>query len=154
MKKKLLVIFACVAITLAFVSCSPVDRNINKLSKLVEMVEEDGANFTNEDWEYVSEEYREIKESLSELRDKTTNEQRQEIGRLKARLGKAVAMGKVNSITGSFGGLIDELSGFVKGMTGTDGESQHFYSEDELDDAWEDIEDAVDDIADDIEDSF
>jgi hypothetical protein len=63
-------------------------------------------------------------------------------------------MGKVNSITGSFGGILDELSGFVKGLTGTDGESQHFYSEEELDDAWDELEDAVDNVTDELEDVF
>jgi len=80
---KLLQLFLLIIMSSFFLSSCGSD-SISRLRSLCEIVEEDGSNFTVEDWEGVVEEYNDIKEEMSN--ERFTQDEMKEIGRLEARL--------------------------------------------------------------------
>ena len=110
--KKLTSFLLVVILALTMTSCADMmaKRQISKLESLVERVEQKGADYTNQQWSDVSAEYDRICDKMAQY--KYTDEQLQEIGRLKGRYYAA----RVKNAGGLFNGLFQQMSGVVDGI--------------------------------------
>lgn len=84
---------------------------ISRLRSLCEAIEEDGSNFTGEDWEGVIAEFQDIQEELAE--GDFTQAELKEIGRLEARFyvkaGSKLGGAYMRGIKSEIEGIIEEL---------------------------------------------
>ena len=116
--KKITSFLLVALIALAMTSCAKwqAQPQLNALESLVEKVEQKGADFTTTDWNRTSEKYDAICTKMSQY--EYTNEQLQEIGKLKARyyiacakgvMGGGILNGLFQQATGAFDGVMDEV---------------------------------------------
>lgn len=75
--------------SLLAISCNNAKTNIDELSLLIEDIEENSDNYTDEDWEYVIEEYSLIEQEMENY--EYTDEELREIGRLKGIFAMKIA---------------------------------------------------------------
>lgn len=100
---------AVLAITMSSCAKWQAQHQINALESLVEKVENHASDFTRSDWEKTSAKYEDICQKMNQC--EYTNEQLQEIGRLKARYYVAYAKGQLSGGAGLLNGLLHEASG-------------------------------------------
>ncbi len=116
--KKIVSFMVVAVLALSMTSCAKwqAQHQINALESLVEKVESKGADFTQTDWSKTSEKYDAICTKMNQY--DYTNEQLQEIGKLKARyyvactkgaLGGGLLNGLFQQAVGAFDGVLDEL---------------------------------------------
>lgn len=107
--KKLHRILLLIVCALLISSCS--SDPISRLRSLCEAIEEDGSNFTGEDWEGVIAEFQEIQEELAE--GSYTQDELKEIGRLEARFyvkaGSKLGGAYMRGVKSEIEGIIEEL---------------------------------------------
>ncbi len=113
--KKIASFLLVVVLTLTMSSCAKwqAQHQINALESLVEKVENHASEFTRSDWEKTADKYEAICEKMNQC--DYTNEQLQEIGRLKARYYVAYAKGSLSG-GGLLNGLLQEASGAFDGL--------------------------------------
>ena len=75
--------------SLLAISCNKTKTSIDELSLLIEDIEENSDNYTDEDWEYVIEEYSLIEQEMENY--EYTDEELREIGRLKGIFAMKIA---------------------------------------------------------------
>lgn len=75
--------------SLLSISCNNAKTSIDELSLLIEDIEENSDNYTDEDWEYVIEEYSLIEQEMENY--EYTDEELREIGRLKGIFAMKIA---------------------------------------------------------------
>lgn len=75
--------------SLLAISCNNAKTSIDELSLLIEDIEENSDNYTDEDWEYVIEEYSLIEQEMENY--EYTDEELREIGRLKGIFAMKIA---------------------------------------------------------------
>lgn len=75
--------------SLLTISCNNAKTSIDELSLLIEDIEENSDNYTDEDWEYVIEEYSLIEQEMENY--EYTDEELREIGRLKGIFAMKIA---------------------------------------------------------------
>lgn len=75
--------------SLLAISCNNAKTSIDELSLLIEDIEENSDNYTDEDWEYVIEEYSLIEHEMENY--EYTDEELREIGRLKGIFAMKIA---------------------------------------------------------------
>ncbi len=115
MKNNLFAYFIVVAVlALSMTSCAKwqAQHQIDALESLVEQVEQKGANFTSDEWSKTSTIYYEICNKISQY--EYTDEQLQEIGRLKARYYVACAKGALGG--GLLNGIFQQATGVLDGL--------------------------------------
>lgn len=104
---------AVLAITMSSCAKWQAQHQINALESLVEKIENHGDELTRQDWQEVSDKYDAICTKINQY--DYTNEQLQEIGRLKARYYVAYAKGSLSG-GGLLNGLLQEAAGAVDGL--------------------------------------
>lgn len=75
--------------SLLAISCNNAKTSIDELSLLIEDIEENSDNYTDEDWEYVIEEFSLIEQEMENY--EYTDEELREIGRLKGIFAMKIA---------------------------------------------------------------
>ena len=110
--KKITSFLLVVVLAITMSSCAKwqAQHQINALESLVEKVENHASDFTRSDWEKTSAKYEDICQKINQC--EYTNEQLQEIGRLKARYYVAYAKGSLSG-GGLLNGLMHEAAGAV-----------------------------------------
>ena len=105
--------FLCIAVLAVTISsCAgwQAKHQMSKLESLVEKVEQEGGSYTSQDWDKVSAQYDEITAKMAQC--DYTDEQLQEIGRLKARYYAA----RVKNTGGVFNDIIQQVKGAFDGL--------------------------------------
>lgn len=88
--KKIVYLFVGIFFCYLMVSCDSKQDPINELNNLAEEIEANGNNYTEEDWNNISNEIEEIDSELEKYQ--YTDEEQKEIGRLKAKLSYDIAI--------------------------------------------------------------
>ena len=123
-----------------FTSCqSKEERVINNLEKLAERINEDGEEFTDEDWEEVATEFAKLQDEASDCHfDK---EQSRLFGRAEAKIVKATVREGGKNFGRRLRQALDDGAGIIQGFT--EGLSESDADDAELEEAFEDLEDAA-----------
>lgn len=122
--KKITSFLLVAVLALSMASCAKMQakHQMHALESLTERVEKKGDSFTKQDWTEVSQEYDEICAKMNEC--EYTQEQMQEIGRLKGRFYAACTKKAINNAGGLLNGLMNSvggaIDGFMEGMSGSD----------------------------------
>lgn len=134
--KKITSFLLVAVIALAMMSCAKwqAQHQLNALESLVEKVEQKGADFTTTEWSRTSEKYDAICTKMSQY--EYTNEQLQEIGKLKARYYIACAKGVMGG--GVLNGIFQQAAGAIDGVMNE--------VSDALDDTSDDIDEAIEEL--------
>ena len=133
--KKIISLLLVAGLALAMTSCAKwqAQHQIDALESLVEKVENDASDFTREDWDKTAAKYEAICDKMNQY--DYTDEQWQEIGRLKARYYVACAKGAISG-GGFLNGLIQQATGVLDGLMEN--------VEEESDEALQELEDMFD----------
>lgn len=123
-----------------FTSCqSKEERVINNLEKLADRINEDGEEFTDEDWEDAATELAKIQEEASDCNfDK---EQSRQFGRAEAKVIKATVREGGKNIGRRLRDAFDQGAGMLEGFA--EGISESDVDDAEFDEALKDLEDAA-----------
>lgn len=122
--KKVINFLLVAVLALSLASCAKMQakHQMHALESLTEKVEKNGDSFTKQDWAEVSQEYDEICAKMNEC--EYTQEQMQEIGRLKGRFYAACTKKAINNAGGLLNGLMNTvggaIDGFMEGMSGSE----------------------------------
>ena len=137
--KRLLSFFLVAVLALSLSSCAKwqAQHQINALESLIEKVEKKGDSFTKQDWAEVSQKYDEICAKMNQC--EYTDEQTQEIVRLKARYYTVCAKKAFGNAGGLLNGLLNTVGGAIDGVL--DGLSEP--QDDEQQDAEQEENDAI-----------
>ena len=129
--KKITSFLLVVGLIFTITSCAKMQakHQIRSLESLTEKVEKKGDLFTRQDWTEVSREYDEICTKMNQC--EYTNEQLQEIGRLKGRFYAACTKKAFNSAGGLLNGLFQQAGGAIDGFMESMSESQKDDNEDD-----------------------
>jgi len=112
MKKILFFIAALVLM----VSCS---SNLpNQFTKLAENVEKNGASFSQEQWDNVSDKFEELMEEYNENINKFTSEQKEEINAAIGKFQAAVVTAGFSQVGDAINEAAKGLEGFLEGLAG------------------------------------
>lgn len=111
---KLNVFLAAIAFSLGFSSCETSKTPIERLSSLVEQVEDKYDEFTEDDWEKILSEYEKIEEDL--LKYEYTNDELKEIGKLKGRIYAKMTKNVLKDFSKQIEGLGKQIEGGVEGF--------------------------------------
>lgn len=110
--KKILVLLLGV---FALVSCDPSEQAYRDLLSFTEDLEQNGATYTQEDWENASLEYEAIEQKMSQL--KFTDEQLREIGKLKGRCAVQLTKYSIKKTQQDLSNFLLEAEGFMQSIT-------------------------------------
>lgn len=128
---------------LSLAACDPVERTLGQMESLVEDAEQNGANYTGDDWECFVAEYDALQENLVDYQGELTQEDYRLLGQLTARYQKVILAYSVNMFRDGIKSSGMFLSGYLKGL-GIDGSDA---SVDSLIGEYADVvEDAFDDV--------
>lgn len=110
MKKYLSLLICCIILS----SCDPSQKAYNDLLSFTENIENNGASFTNEDWENAEYEYSAIVDAIDA--QYYTDEQLVEIGRLKGRCAVQFTKHSIDNANNEFDDLLLEAEGFIEAI--------------------------------------
>ncbi|MCQ2337037.1 MAG: hypothetical protein MJ010_07670 [Paludibacteraceae bacterium] len=101
-------------ISFTMVSCDKKKYAMNELEDLVKTIDENGANYSDEEWEQVLEEYNKITDEMSEY--DYSSKEAEHIGDLKIQFAKLVAKYRVSAILDDTKQFLFQIKGAVEGM--------------------------------------
>lgn len=96
-------------------SCNTERRALGQMRTLTNHVEMRAADYENDDWKEAFEHYKKIDAQIGKG-EKLTPEEQKEYGELKARCLKSFAKSKVESITSTLRGYLNQGLGFLRGL--------------------------------------
>lgn len=97
-------------------SCHSKNDPVNELSVLTEQLSEDTSDYTEEDWETVSNQLEVIDAEIQQYRDQYTDEEMKEIGRLKGKCAGLIAKKAMNSATQKLEDISKQAEGMIEGF--------------------------------------
>jgi len=109
-----LAVLICLAMSLS--ACSSKQEPINNLANLTEEVQSNGAYYSEDEWNSVTEELGVIESELEQYKNEYTNEELREIGRLKGILLAQYTKYYVRSITSGVEDAMKEVEGLFDGF--------------------------------------
>lgn len=102
------------AFLLSFMACQNAETPVNRLSSLANQIEENGENYTEQDWEDIAVEYEQIKEELSEY--EYSDEELKEIGRLKGKISAMMAKEALRDFSRELENMGKQIEGGIDGF--------------------------------------
>lgn len=121
MKKLLNLFLSCIVVLLFSVSCSFVAPLPQRLSDVVEYAENNQA-ISDEEWEYVKEDYYLLTDEFRANLSTFTDEEKQDVYELMGKMNGIIAKREANKIMNGLNELSNSLpsiiEGFVQGFTG------------------------------------
>lgn len=108
---------ALIAITgfsLSLSANEPKEKCIKKLERLNKEVKKDAANFTDEDWDAVMEQYNAISEELKTY--EFEEDELRQIGKLKGRFLGMVAKKNLSKGSKALNDFLQQMGGFLEGL--------------------------------------
>lgn len=88
--KKIVCLFVCAVFCCLMISCNSKQDPIKELNNIAEEIEANSNNYTEEDWNNISNEIEEINSELEKYQ--YTDEEQKEIGRLKAKISYEITI--------------------------------------------------------------
>lgn len=117
MRKLIIKCLFVILLILTAISCNTKDRYLTNFEKFIEDVEQSGAEYSNEDWENVSDEYDAfVGDYLEQYSDQLTKEDYKQIGRLKARYHKAWIKYASSQISNAISASSQIAAGYLEEM--------------------------------------
>jgi hypothetical protein len=114
MKTLKIIIFLIFGIILN--SCSSSQSKMDKVSTMINYAEQNKEDMTEKDWSALEKKMGELEIDLLQNREKYTDEQVKEIGKLLGRYFAITVKKGINDFQDSMNDLGDQVEGFVKGF--------------------------------------
>ena len=125
-----------VSVAMIFVSCKRKNTPIEKLEDLSETLSENTDDYTEQDWEDVAAEFKEIVEDIAEHSKDYTKEELQEIGRLTSKCMLKLSKAYMKEAAEGMKDAGHIMKGFMDGLQETDWDSEFK----EVEETFKDIE--------------
>lgn len=113
MKKILLLI----VFTIGLIACNSKQTPIDNLADLTEEIQNESAEYSQEDWEQTAQKFEMIELELSEFQSQYTDEELKEIGRLKGICLARFAKHSLRSLGTEIENALKEAKGIMEGFT-------------------------------------
>jgi chromosome segregation ATPase len=102
---------------IALSSCNNVQSRLDKAEKGIEYAEQNKEEMTAKDWSVLERKMQELESDLEQNRDKYTDEQVKEIGKLQGRYFAVAVKKGINDFQESVKDLGNQMEGFIEGIT-------------------------------------
>ena len=106
-------------LTLIFYSCNTSESKIKSCEKEIVHAEENAKNYTPDNWKKLEEKMDALQNDVQTNRDKYTDEQIKEIGKLQGRYFAVSVKKGINDFQESVKDLGNQMEGFIEGITDT-----------------------------------
>lgn len=106
-------------VIILFVSCNNTQSKLEKVIAEIEYAEQNKEDMTEKDWSALEKKMGELEIDLEQNREKYTDEQVKEIGKLQGRYFAITVKKGINDFQESVKGLGNKLEGFIEGLTDT-----------------------------------
>jgi len=100
----------------AFFSCNNIQLRLDKVEKDIEYAEKNKEEMTSKDWTALEKKMHESESDLEQNRDKYTDEQVKEIGKLQGRYFAVAVKKGINDFKESLKDLNNQMEGFIEGI--------------------------------------
>jgi tetrahydromethanopterin S-methyltransferase subunit G len=111
------ILLLCLIIALN--SCNNVQSRLDRAEKEIEYAEQNKKEMTEKDWSALEKRMEELESDLEQNRDKYTDEQVKELGKLQGRYFAIAVKKGMNDFQESVKDLGNQMEGFVEGLTDT-----------------------------------
>jgi uncharacterized protein YceK len=101
---------------IALSSCNNVQSRLDKAEKDIEYAEQNKEEMTAKDWSTLEKKMQELESDLEQNRDKYTDEQVKEIGKLQGRYFAVAVKKGINDFQESVKDLGNQMDGFIEGI--------------------------------------
>jgi len=101
---------------IALSSCNNVQSRLDKAEKEIEYAEQNKEEMTAKDWSTLEKKMQELESDLEQNRDKYTDEQKKEIGKLQGRYFAVAVKKGINDFQESVKDLGNQMEGFIEGI--------------------------------------
>jgi hypothetical protein len=108
--------FIFLVIVIFLGSCNPVQSKLDNAESGIEYAEENKKKMTTEDWSNLERKMIELESDLEMNRDKYTNEQVKELGKLQGRYVALLVKRGLNDFQNSLEDLENQMEGFMEGI--------------------------------------
>ena len=115
-KLQILTISFCMSIVFCLFACSTKQEPISNLSALVEEVQANGSNYSENDWSVIAQELDAIEREMEQYKGEYTDEEIKEIGRLKGILLAQYTKYSVKNIKNGVENAMKEAEGLIDGF--------------------------------------
>ena len=112
--KKYFIYLQFIILFATIISCNFKNKSINDLSILIENIENNTSNFTNEDWENVVNQLESIDAEFNKNRDQYSDEEIKEFGRLKGKCAAIITKKALNSAVKTLQETTSETKDFLE----------------------------------------
>ncbi len=102
---------------IALSSCNNVQSRLDKAEKEIEYAEQNKEEMTAKDWSVLEKKMQELESDLEQNREKYTDEQVKEIGKLQGRYFAVAVKKGINDFQESVKDLGNQMEGFIEGIT-------------------------------------
>jgi uncharacterized protein YoxC len=116
---KLFLMINCIFFIAIFTSCNNESNKIKSCEKDIAHAEENAKGYTTEDWKKLEEKMDALQKDIEINRDKYTDEQIKEIGKLQGRYFAIAVKKGINDFQESVEDLGNQMEGFIEGITDT-----------------------------------
>lgn len=99
-----------------FLGCDNVQSHIDSAEKEIEYAEKNKEGMTSQDWSILEEKMQDLESDLEQSRDKFTDEQVKEIGKLQGRYFAVALKNGINDFQESLKDLGIQMEGFTEGI--------------------------------------
>ena len=110
-------IFLLIVFTLGLVACNSKQTPMGDLADLTEKIQNESAEYSQEDWEQAAQKYEMIEQELSEFMTEYSDEELKEIGRLKGICLARFTKHSLHSLGTEMENALKEAKGIMKGFT-------------------------------------
>ena len=110
-------IFLLIAFTFGFIACNSKQTPIDNLAVLTKEIQNESAEYSQEDWEQAAQKYEMIEQELSEFMTEYSDEELKEIGRLKGICLARFAKYSLHSLGTEMENTLKEAKGIMGGFT-------------------------------------
>lgn len=114
---RIITVFFYISIIVTTISCHSKQDAISRLEDLYEELQQNGGEYTSDDWDAVIAEMNDIDEMLKHYKSEYSEEEIKEIGRLKGLCLAHFAKYKVYSIKDQLKNVMKEAEGLFEGFT-------------------------------------
>jgi uncharacterized protein YceK len=104
---------------IALSGCNNVQSKLDSAEKEIEYAEQNKKEMTEKDWSALEKRMKELESDLEQNRDKYTDEQVKELGRLQGRYFAIAVKKGMNDFQESVKDLGNQMEGFIEGLTDT-----------------------------------
>lgn len=105
-----------IVFVIGLAACNSRQTPINRLADLTEEIQNESAEYSQEDWEQAAQEYEILEQELSEFKSEYTDEELKEIGRLKGICLARFTKHSLHSLGTEMENALKEAKGIIEGF--------------------------------------